>query len=330
MQTAFLIMAGIAVIFVSCELFVNSVEWLGRKLRISENAVGTVLAAVGTALPESLVTLIALVFSPGTATEQDIGIGAIIGGPLMLGTIAYCSVGLTTLLWRKRRTIGTRLDLDQLGVARDVLWFLVIFAVAILSSLMPSHELKVLVALGLIAAYFAYASGELREKAGEQRHLEPLHFHRHVLVPDTSRVVAQVALGMAGMIYGANLFVANLSHAAAGVGLSTVVLSILLSPVATELPEVMNAVLWVRQGKEDLAIGNVSGSMLVQSAVPCALGLAFSPWKLSLAPVLGVAAVLLSTTFVFASLRASRLSAVRLLFSGLPYVALLVAFVAFL
>src|SRR5690242_7281680 len=103
------IVGAILVIFGSCELFVNSIEWLGRKLHVSENAVGTVLAAVGTALPESMVTLIALVFSQGNAKGEDIGIGAIVGGPLMLGTIAYFSVGATTLGWRRKRTIGTRL-----------------------------------------------------------------------------------------------------------------------------------------------------------------------------------------------------------------------------
>lgn len=320
------ILSGILVIFASCELFVNSIEWLGRKLRISENAVGTVLAAIGTALPESLVTLIALVFGSGTATNQDIGIGAIIGGPLMLGTIAYASVGLTTLLARHRRNIGTRLELDQIGVSRDVLWFLGIFGVALLSTLVPSHPIKVLIALGLLGAYFAYAFMQLGEEVGEQRHLEPLHFHRRVSIPDTWRVVFQVLIGTAGMIWGANLFVENLSLVAANVGLSAVVLSILLSPVATELPEVMNAVLWVRQGKEDLAVGNVSGSMLVQSAIPCALGLAFSKWELSLAPLLGAAAILVSTLFVFANLRRARLSARRLLFSGVPYLVLLAFF----
>ena len=304
----------------------NSIEWLGRKLRISENAVGTVLAAIGTALPESLVTLIALVFHPGSVSEQDIGIGAIIGGPLMLGTVAYFTVGLTTLLGRKKRTLGTRLQLDQLGVSRDVLWFLLIFSVAILFSLASSHAIKVVVALGLLTAYVVYVLRELAEKAGGERHLEPLHFHRRVSVPDTWRVIIQVAAGVAGMIYGANLFVDNLSRAAAGAGLPTVVLAMLLSPVATELPEVMNAMLWVRQGKEDLAVGNVSGSMLVQAAVPCALGLAFSPWKLSLAPLLAVAAILLSTLFVFANLRASRLSATRLLFNAVPLLILLVLF----
>ena len=326
MGAVLLIISAILVIFASCELFVNSIEWLGRKLRISENAVGTVLAAVGTALPESMVTLIALVFSHGTATEKDIGIGAIIGGPLMLGTVAYFSVGATTLLTRRRRAAGSVLRLDQLSVSRDVLWFLGIFCVAIASSVIPQHPVKVLIALGLLAAYFAYALGQLGQEAGAERALDPLHFHRRVSVPDTWRVVAQVGLGTAGMIYGAHLFVDNLSVLSEGVGLSAVVLSILLSPVATELPEVMNAVLWVRQGKEDLSIGNVSGSMLVQSAVPCALGLAFSPWVLSPAPLFAVAAILLSALFVFACLRRKRLTARGLLLCGLPYLALVLVY----
>ena len=75
-------------------------------------------------------------------------------------------------------------------------------------------------------------------------------------------------------------------------------------------------------------MGNVAGSMLVQSAVPCALGLAFSPWKLTLAPLLGVAAILISTVFVYINLRGRRLSATRLLLSGVPYVALLATFLA--
>ncbi len=326
MTSILAIAAGIVVIFISCELFVNSIEWLGRKLHISENAVGTVLAAIGTALPESLVTLIALAFGSGAAVHEEIGIGAIVGGPLMLSTVAYFSVGFTALAARGKRTIGSRLDLEQLGVARDVLWFLGIFGAAVLCSLVPAYPVKVLVALGMIAAYFAYAFGQLGEEIGEQRTLAPLHFHRAVLVPDTWRVVMQVVLGVAGMIYGANLFVEHLGTLAGGVGLPAVVLSMLLSPIATELPEIMNAVLWVRQGKEDLAIGNVSGSMLVQAAIPCSLGLVFSSWRLSIEPLLGILAILLCSIFVYLNLRSDRLSAPRLLLTGAPYAALVALF----
>ncbi|MBV9120203.1 MAG: sodium:calcium antiporter [Chloroflexi bacterium] len=328
MQSILLIVAGILVIFAACELFVNSIEWLGRILRISENAVGTVLAAVGTALPESLVTLIALVFSHGQAGSEDIGIGAILGGPLMLGTIAYGVVGLTAVSAGRSRRHGARLTFNQAEIAADVLWFLAIFAAAIAGSAIRFQAARIGLAIVLVGAYFVYAFRKLGQEAGEQRALNRLHFHRRVAVPDAWRVVLQVALGVLGMIYGANLFVDNLSVLARGAGIAAVVLSILLSPVATELPEIMNAVLWVRQGKEDLAVGNVSGSMLVQSAIPCALGLSFSTWELSRQPLVAAAAIFASTLFIYVNLRARRLNAPRLLAAGLPYLAVLGLFAA--
>ena len=51
--------------------------------------------------------------------------------------------------------------------------------------------------------------------------------------------------------------------------------ALLLSPVATELPETLNAWIWVRQGKERLALANISGAMMIQATIPTALGLFF-------------------------------------------------------
>lgn len=61
-------------------------------------------------------------------------------------------------------------------------------------------------------------------------------------------------------------------------GLPPQLLALLLSPIATELPETMNAVIWVRQGKYRLALANICGSMMSQATVPTALGLFFTPW----------------------------------------------------
>jgi cation:H+ antiporter len=57
--------------------------------------------------------------------------------------------------------------------------------------------------------------------------------------------------------------------------------ALFLSPVATELPETMNAVIWVRQGKERLALANISGAMMIQATVPSALGIIFTPGTLT-------------------------------------------------
>ncbi len=53
------------VILLGAELFTNGIEWFGRKLDLAQGAVGSVLAAVGTALPETMIPIIAIVFGGG-------------------------------------------------------------------------------------------------------------------------------------------------------------------------------------------------------------------------------------------------------------------------
>ena len=85
----------------ACEWFVNAVEWLGVRLRVGPVAVGTVLAAAGTALPESVVTLVAVL--SGTTQGEEVGVGAALGGPLVVGTVAYGVTGVMLLLRRRSR-----------------------------------------------------------------------------------------------------------------------------------------------------------------------------------------------------------------------------------
>src|SRR5215475_9663211 len=100
---ALLLSAGF--VYWACEYFVNGVEWFGRKAGVSQTAVGTVLAAFGTALPESVVTFVAVVFGHDRASK-DIGVGAALGGPLVLATISYGVTGAVILLTRRRARIG--------------------------------------------------------------------------------------------------------------------------------------------------------------------------------------------------------------------------------
>src|ERR1700736_5853299 len=126
--TALLLSAGF--IYWACEYFVNGVEWVGHKAGISQNAVGTVLAAFGTALPESVVTFVAVVFGE-TAEQREIGVGAALGGPLVLATIAYAVVGFTLILCRAQLPQTEAIRRDFRNLSRDQGWFLAIFVVKI-------------------------------------------------------------------------------------------------------------------------------------------------------------------------------------------------------
>src|SRR3712207_9261447 len=91
-----LVLSAVAIV-AAAALFTNAIEILGERLNLGQGAVGSVLAAVGTALPETMIPVVAIlaaVFAgrdPETAGE--IGIGAILGAPFMLATLAMFVVG---------------------------------------------------------------------------------------------------------------------------------------------------------------------------------------------------------------------------------------------
>ena len=83
------------------------------------------------------------------------------------------------------------------------------------------------------------------------------------------------------MIFGAHLFVEHLLGIADALGVDALVLALILAPLATELPEKVNSFFWVREGKDALALGNISGAMVFQSTIPIGIGLLFTDWHLS-------------------------------------------------
>lgn len=329
-QVALLLVCA-AAIYLSCEWFVNAVEWLGHKLNVGSTVVGTVLAAIGTALPESVVTFVAVVFGHG-AREQDIGVGAAMGGPLVLATVAYGVVGWTLLAsrgqgWREGRG-------DTAGLARDQLWFMAVFAVKVTLGLV-AFGWKPWLGLLFFAAYGVYfwrvvrgSDDDTSDDAGRST-LAPLKLQRRRLTPSTWAVVVQTTAALAVVFVASQFFVGALGDVGAAIGLPATVTALLLSPLATELPEIMNAMIWVRQGKTRLALGNVSGAMMIQATVPSGLGLLFTPWHFDTALLASGACTMIAIAYLFITLRTSKLTIASLSlaigFYGLFAVALIPA-----
>jgi cation:H+ antiporter len=102
-------------------------------------------------------------------------------------------------------------------------------------------------------------------------------------------------------------------------GLSAAVTALLLSPIATELPETMNAIIWVRQGKTKLALANISGAMMIQATVPSGLGLLFTSWKFDTALIWSGAMTMVAIIYLLATMHAGKLSPARLAWVGALY-----------
>jgi cation:H+ antiporter len=306
-----LLLGSAAVIYLACEFFVNGVEWVGRRFAVGEQATGSVLAAFGTALPESVVTFVAVVFG-ATAGEKAIGVGAALGGPLVLSTIAYATVGLVLICCRMRLPKTAAIRRDFRNLSRDQGWFLIIFAVKIALG-MVAFAYKPWLGVLFLAAYGAYFWKEMRGEGDvEAIELEPLKLTPGVAEPKTSMAVLQTLLALGVIFVASRLFVLQLGVLGPALGLKPQLLALLLSPIATELPETLNAVIWVRQGKHRLALANISGAMMIQATVPTALGLFFTPWILDRSLLVGAAVTVLAVTAMFAAFRHGFISRVFL------------------
>lgn len=328
---AFILVASFAVILIGSELFTNAVEWAGHKLNVAEAAVGSLLAAVGTALPETFIPAVALLMgdSPRSAAHSEVGVGAIIGAPLMLSTVALFVMGMAALAFRKRRR-RIVLHVPPGDTRRDLLFFLPVFFVLILLGLghFSAVERRVM-AVGLLGIYGSYGFVMLRIGRKEGLELEHGLYIENVLRGKPSRprgwaVAGQVLLGVLAILVGAREFVDQIILFSEHVNLNPGVLSLILSPLATELPEKYNSVIWIRQRKDHLALANITGAMVFQSCIPVALGLAFTPWHLRPSELLAGSIALFSAALLFINVREGKLRIPTLMLGGVAYVVFLV------
>ena len=330
MATVIEFVVALVAIILGAAFFTNAIEILGGRLGMRQGAVGSLLAAVGTALPESMIAIVAILepVLSGKASEEGalIGIGAILGAPFMLATLAMFVVGVSALFFRRRRDQGMRLHVDAATVGRDVGFFLVFFAVAAGVGLveLPLY-MKVALALVLAFGYGLYVrrtlfSGEHLEEVPKR-----LLFLPRRQKPPLFAVVFQTLASLGVIVAGAHFFVDAVEHAATGLGLPAGLIALILAPLATELPEKFNSIFWIREGKDTLALGNITGAMIFQSTVPVAFGVLFTQWNLSPLDLFAVVLALASGGLVYLTLRLSgKLRAGRLMLGGLFYLAFVV------
>ena len=293
---------SVVAILGAASLFTNSIEILGGRLGWGQGAVGSVLAAVGTALPETMIPIVAilgaLILGGDPRSSGEIGVGAILGAPFLLATLAMFVVGVSALGFRSRRESGADITIDKRTVLRDVGFFFVCFALAAGAGLVAlPFFLKVALAILLIVAYVFHVvrtvafGGEGLEEVPTDLWLWPeSSWGRAPLLA----VVAQVLGSLVVMAAGAHYFVDAVEKGSASLGIPAGLISLILAPLATELPEKFNSVVWLGENKDTLALGNITGAMVFQSTVPVSLGILFTSWSLDFINVISAALALLS------------------------------------
>jgi cation:H+ antiporter len=331
-----LLILSLFVILAGAELFTNGVEWVGEGFGLSEGAVGSVLAAVGTALPETILPIIAI--ASGHAAGEDIGTGAILGAPFMLTTLAMVVIAVAVLVFARDGRRGTDLEIDHGVIRQDLGYFLVMYSLATVAGLLGVKVVDYALAIVLVVGYAYYVrrhfqtpgEDELADQA--ENEINPLYVWRWLGVVrrglpawSKDRSVAapfvQTAIALGLIVGGAELFVGAVSGIGRQIGIAPLAFSLLVAPLATELPEKFNSVLWVRRRKDTLAMGNMTGAMVFQSSFPVTIGLLFTPWELSGEALIAALIALAAGSVLYLTLRfRKRLSAPLLLFQGVFYV----------
>ena len=301
MLDVILLLISLGVILLGAEGFTNGVEWLGKKLKLTEGAVGSILAAVGTALPETMIPIVAIVFGGAGHAGEEIGIGAILGAPFMLSTLAFFITGVAVMAYRHRRPNFPKMNLDTKTMGRDLSFFLMVYTLAVLTSFLGAHMWKQIIAIALVIAYVTYAyltvtSGHTMEEGEE---LNPLYLARKAAEPSTLVIIVQVILALGLIVGGARLFVSGVEELAQIMGIPPFVLSLVIAPIATELPEKFNSVIWVGRGKDTLALGNITGAMVFQSSVIPAVGITMTSWNLTQGALISAVLAIVSAGLVF-------------------------------
>ena len=338
--------AALIVILVGAELFTNGIEWFGRRLQLAEGAVGSVLAAVGTALPETMIPIVAILFSgeqdaASEAAAHGVGVGAILGAPFMLATLAMFVTGVAVVIQARHRAARDLMPLNTEVLGKDVRYFFIAYGLAVGAAFIPPEAdvLRIAVAVGLLVIYGIYVKEHFEADPDvDAEDLAPLRFRgldRHGLRvdPHTPRlriVNFQVLAALGLILVGAVFFVDAVEHLAEQFAVDPAILALVIAPIATELPEKFNSIIWVRQGKDTLAMGNITGAMVFQSCIPTIFALLFASASWVIGPgsyvtFASAGIAFLATAVIFLPMmRRQALRGRTLLIGGVFYVAYLV------
>jgi len=286
-----------------------------------------------------MIPIIAILFATGE-TAHEVGVGAILGAPFMLATLAMFVTGVAVLVVARRRPEGDVMRVDTHVLAHDMRYFAIAYAIAIGAAFLPAEPewTRWIVAAVLLGIYAWYVKAHFEADPNvDVEDLAPLRFHRldaaahseDPAVPRLRIVNLQVLAALGLIILGAVFFVDAVEHIATQLGVDSALLALVIAPIATELPEKFNSIIWVRQGKDTLAMGNITGAMVFQSTIPTIVALLFAadswvaqPGSYTAFASAGIA--FLSSAFIFVPMaRRGVLRGRALLVGGIFYLAYL-------
>jgi cation:H+ antiporter len=235
----FLLFLGILLLYFGSEWMVRGAASLALSLSVRPIIVGLTVVAFATSAPELLVSLIAAV--KGSA---GVSLGNILGSNVANIGLVLGSSALVRPLAVNRKML--RREIPFMIGASGVFWLVCLDGwIGRMDGIILLAGLALFLVLGIITAK---KSGEANEE-GPDRERKRL-----------ARYIFFILIGMAGLVYGANLIVNSAIFIARQIGLSEIFIGLSIVALGTSLPELATSVVAGARGEHDISIGNVVGS----------------------------------------------------------------------
>lgn len=298
---------SLVLLVVGGELFTTGVEWIGNRAGISASATGSVLAALATTLPEALIPVVAILAGSGAT----VGVGSIVGGPLMLTTVAPFVVGAAALGYAGRTDRRPAVTIQARGAIRDLRVFLFGFGVVLVTVFVSSRRVLLAIGAFVVAVYgwYLYRTMESGLAGSGSTEVEPLEVgklldrtgvgrsNHHAEEPGDGLIALQTLLAVGLMLVGSDAFVTEIEWFSAHVlATPALVTALLAAPLASNVPEGIDGLIWIARGRDTLAVDQITGTLAFQGTVLAALGIVFTPW--SIEPRWGTVGFLTTTAIV--------------------------------
>lgn len=243
----YLILVGsLVLIIVGASLLTDGSVAMAKRLRVPEFIVGLTVVAVGTSMPEFVVSLLSAIGGKG-----DMAIGNIVGSNIfnifaILGVCALCAPIVFTKT-NVRRDIPT-----------CILATLALLGVTYLNQDITRVE-GIILLVGYVVMIWLTIRADRKAMAASGRAEQSEDGVKQMAV---WKIPVWIVLGLAGLIYGGSIFVESASDIARAWGVSEATIAITLMAGGTSLPELASSVVSILKGSTSLALGNVLGSSI--------------------------------------------------------------------
>lgn len=289
----FLLILGLALILGGANFLTDGSAALAQRFRVPEFIVGLTIVAVGTSTPELVVSVLS-----AAAGNSDVAIGNIVGSNIFN---VFLILGVCALIAPLPLTGGNiRRDLPFLTAVSVLLLLLTSDRLLGLGEVDAIGRIDGIVMLLLYIALIRYTIRAERRTAA-QATPETAAAGRPQRGKAMWLIVVMIVGGLAGLVFGGELFLRSATAIARALGVSESVIAITLVAGGTSLPELASSVVSLIKGKADMALGNVIGSNIANILLILGLSATINPLTLGGITRIDLLVVLLSSVLLFVS-----------------------------